>query len=312
VARLGNAPAVIQLRRAQLVLMLAVLAPTALMIAVGILLLALGQGAGSIVAGTLVLAFCTTAVTGYILGSIFVSRGAMVARFQHDFLSSVSHELRTPLTSISMFIETLRDERVTDPEDRRQCLDLLDQELRRLNGLVDRLIQLSRVETRGQRFERRPVPIGDVVQDALIAFGSATLQARAAISVELDPREELIVRGDREALAQALSNLLVNAWKYTSPEDRQISLRGRIDRGQVELTVRDNGRGIPLEEQRRIFESFERGRDAVEGAEPGSGLGLAIVRAIVRGHGGKVELTSAPGRGSEFRLRLPRARRVPS
>jgi two-component system phosphate regulon sensor histidine kinase PhoR len=308
VARLGNAPAVIQLRRAQLVLLLAALVPTALMIAVGILLLALGQGADAVVAGVLVLAFTTTAVTGYVLGSMFVSRGAEVARFQHDFLSGVSHEIRTPLTSLSMFIETLRDGRVTDPDERRQCFDLLDQELRRLNGLVDRLIQLSRVEARGHRFERAPVRVADVIQDANAAFGAASLRDRAEIAVELADAE-LQINGDREALAQALTNLLVNAWKYTRPDDRKIAIRARADRGLVELAVIDNGRGIPQDEQRRIFEYFERGRSAVDGNQDGSGLGLAIVRAIARGHGGKVELTSAPGRGSEFRLRLPRARR---
>jgi two-component system, OmpR family, phosphate regulon sensor histidine kinase PhoR len=302
------APAAIQLRRAQLILMLAALVPTALLIAVGILLLLLGQGTTAVVAGVLVLAFCTTALTGYILGSIYVSRGAMVARFQHDFLSSVSHELRTPLTSILMFIETLRSERITDPAEQRQCLDLLDQEIRRLNGLVDRLIQLSRLEARRHRFLRQPVKIEDVVHDALIAFDAATLTDRATVDVEVDGGDDLAVQGDRDALAQAVANLLINAWKYSREGDRRISLKTTADRKFVDIAVGDNGPGIPREEQGRIFDHFERGRGAVDGGMEGSGLGLAIVRAIVRGHRGRIELRSVPGVGSEFRLKLRRAR----
>jgi two-component system phosphate regulon sensor histidine kinase PhoR len=302
------APAAIQLRRAQLVLMLAALVPTALMIAVGILVLALGQGTVAVLTGVLVLAFCTTALTGYILGSIFVSRGAEVARFQHDFLSSVSHELRTPLTSISMFIETLRSERLTDPAETRQCLDLLDQEVRRLNGLVARLIQLSRLEARHHRFQREPIEIEDVTADALAAYDAATLADRVPVAVSQPGDGSLRVLGDRDALAQAVTNLLLNAWKYTRGPDRKIALRVAGDRTHVEIAVIDNGPGIPKDEQRGIFDHFQRGASAIDGGAAGSGLGLAIVRAIARGHRGKVELHSSSGAGSEFRLRLPRSR----
>ena len=115
-----RAPANIQLRRAQLILLLAAVVPTGLMSALGVILLAVGSGSRtvSVVSGVLVLAFCTSAITGYILGSIFLQRGAVLARVQNDFLSSVSHELRTPLTSMRMFVETVNDDRVTDPAER--------------------------------------------------------------------------------------------------------------------------------------------------------------------------------------------------
>ncbi|MEM9493409.1 MAG: histidine kinase dimerization/phospho-acceptor domain-containing protein, partial [Myxococcota bacterium] len=142
-----HAPAIVQLRRAQLILMLAALVPTVLITALGIVLLAVGTSSVGITIGLLVVAFCTTSLTGYVLGSIFVSRGASIARVQNDFLSAVSHELRTPLTSIRLFMETLRDGRATDPADQRQCLLLLEQEVGRLEGLVERLIELSRMET---------------------------------------------------------------------------------------------------------------------------------------------------------------------
>lgn len=298
-------PAAIQLRRAQLTLMLATLIPTVLMIALGILLLATGRGTGAVVVGVLVLAFCTTSLTGYILGSIFVRRGAQVVRFQHDYLSLVSHELRTPLTSILMFLDTLRDDRLTDPAEKRQCLELLDKEVRRLDSLLERLLQLSRLQSaRRHEFDSEPVALDDVVRDALTAVEAATLTERMEVAVDVE--EGLTVRGDRAALGQALANLLINAWKYTPAQGRRIALRARAVDRQIEISVRDNGPGVSRAEQARIFDEFERGEAAESSGRQGSGLGLAIVRAVVRAHRGRLTLQSRPGEGAEFRIRLPR------
>jgi len=286
--------------------MLATLVPTVFMIALGILLLALGRGTEAVVIGVLVLAFCTTSVTGYILGSIFVSRGAQVARFQHDFMSLVSHELRTPLTSILMFLDTLRDERLTDPTEKRQCLDLLDQEVRRLDQLLERLLQLSRLQSRRQEFDRSPIKMGDVIRDALTIFDAATLSSRTEVALDLDGIDKLELRGDRVALSQALSNLLINAWKYTCEDTRRIELHARATDRHIEVAVSDNGPGIGRDEQKRIFEQFERGGAGEASGQHGSGLGLAIVRAVVRAHRGRIDLRSRPGEGAEFRIRLPR------
>src|SRR5690606_1067078 len=200
-------------------LMLAALVPTVFITALGILLLVIAGGTSAVVIGVLVLAFCTSSLTGYILGSIFVSRGASVARFQNDFLSSVSHEIRTPLTSILLFIETLRDRRLEDPGEQRKCLDLLDREVKRLQGLVERLVNLSRIEAGRHAFERRPVKVRTIIDDALIAVEAANLSE--AVRIDVDLEEGLVVAGDREALAQAVANLLTNAWKYIDDEDKQ-------------------------------------------------------------------------------------------
>lgn len=300
-----RAPANVQLRRAQLILMLATLVPTVLMTGLGIVLLAVGSSSVGIVIGLLVLTFCTSSITGYILGSMFVSRGASMAKVQNDFLSGVSHELRTPLTSIRMFIETLRDERLTDPDDKRQCLDLLKQEVARLEGLVERLIELSRIETGKHQFNSDAVAVTDLVRDALTAFDVATLANKVTVDVDVEPG--LVVTGDRAALSQTLVNLLVNAWKYTPEQGKEIRLAARTHSEKwVELTVSDNGPGIPWGEQRHIFDKFERGKGAIDGGIGGVGLGLATVRAIVRAHKGRVELHSRPGRGAEFRILLRR------
>lgn len=301
-----RAPANVLLRRAQITLMLATLVPTVLMLALGIVMLAVGSGSVNLVAGLLLLAFCTTSLTGYILGSIFVSRGASLARVQNDFLSSVSHELRTPLTSIRMFIETLRAERLTDPEQQREVLTLLQQEVGRLEGLVDRVLELSRLESGRRPFEMRPLDLRDVGEAALKAFDAATVHAPVQVEVSLP--DELRTVGDRETLSLAVSNLLQNAYKYAPAENRRIRLFGGSDERAVWIGVADNGPGIPREEQRVIFDEFERGQEAIDGRQSGSGLGLAIVRAVVKAHKGTVELDSRPGQGASFRLRLDRAR----
>lgn len=296
-----RAPANVQLRRAHLVLMLAGLVPTVAMTAVGIMLLALGSGNLGIAAGVLVLAFCTSAVTGYILGSVFLSRGASVARFQNDYLSAVSHELNTPITSMRMFIETLQNGEQLDAAETKKCLNLLDQEMQRLNGLVARLFELSRMETGRHRFARERVVVQELISDSLIAFDASTMTQPIEVTVDVSPNLE--IEGDREALSQALVNLLINAWKYTG-DRKEITIRGRREGKWITLSVLDNGEGIPAREHRSIFGQFERGKAAMDSSAQGAGLGLAIVRAIIRGNRGKVDVHSYPGQGSEFQMRL--------
>jgi two-component system, OmpR family, phosphate regulon sensor histidine kinase PhoR len=298
-------PAIVQLRRAQLVLILAVLVPTVLMIAVGIVLLAVGSSEASvIVAGVLVLTFCTTAVTGYILGSIFLGRGASLARVQNDFLSSVSHELRTPLTAIGLFMESLRDGRLS-ADDQHRVLQLLETEVARLDTLVGRLLELSRLESGAHVFERARVDLSDIVREAQATFDAATLSRPTRLAIDLEPGLSLL--GDRATLVRATANLLINAWKYTG-EDKRIALQGRAVGRWIEITVIDNGIGIPRDERREVFEEFSRGKEATRRGTPGVGLGLALVRAVVRAHKGSVDVSSRPGAGSTFRLRLPRGR----
>lgn len=298
-------PASILLRRAQITLILAALVPTILMTATGIILLVLGEGSVNVVAGILVLAFCTSALTGYILGSIFLSRGASLAMVQNDFLSSVSHELRTPITSIRLYLDTLRQDRVKDPEERKKCLAVIDQELARLDGLVGRLLQLSRIESGRQLFDEKPVFVEEVVAEGLSALDAMRLGSELDLEVDVDKGLELF--GDRAALGQALANLLTNAWKHSNAAHRAIRVRARaVGTAEVEITVRDNGPGLPAGEHKRIFDAFERGKSAIARRTEGFGLGLAIVRAIVHAHRGRVELASAPGEGAEFRIVLPR------
>ena len=173
-----------------------------------------------------------------------------------------------------MFIETLRADRIESPAERQRCLAIVHQELTRLDGLVGKLIELSKIESRPTAFERHPVRVSDFVGDALTAFEAMKIggEAEAAdVRADLDP--DLLVYGDRSALAQAMSNLLSNAWKYTRPTGKKIEVRARADRETISISVSDNGVGIPRLEQAAIFEKFERGSGAVAGGAAGLGPG---------------------------------------
>jgi two-component system phosphate regulon sensor histidine kinase PhoR len=305
-----RSPTTIFLYRARLIFMLAALIPTVLMTAIGIILVATGGAKNiGVVGGILVLAFCATALTGYVMGTIFVTRGASLAAVQNEFLSSVSHELRTPLTSIRMFIDTLREQRVQDPAERQRCLTVINQELTRLDGLVGKLIELSKIESSHAVFQRRPLLVSDIVDDALASFEAIKFSANVDLRVKVD--QGLMVYGDRAALAQAVGNLLGNAWKYTRPNDKRIEVTATADAKHVYITVADNGVGIPRGEQAAIFEKFQRGSAALDGGTSGSGLGLALVRAVVEAHHGKVDVRSESDRGARLRIVLPRSAETP-
>ena len=297
-------PANLQLRRAQLILMLVALLPTVAMSVIGIVLLVAGSGSThSIVTGVLVLTFCTSGIIGYILGSVYLGKGASLVRVQNDFVSAVSHELRTPVTSIRLLLESLRDGRLA-PDDREQVLTLLARETTRLELLVGRVLELSRMESGAHVYARERVDIKDLVEEAVAAFDAVTLEKPTPIEIDLEPG--LAVIGDRPTLIRAILNLLTNAWKYTG-EHKRIVIQSQAVGRYVHLLVRDNGPGIEREEQQAIYEQFKRGRAADKTGASGLGLGLAFVRTIVRGQRGKLDLESRPGE-TEFRMRLRRAR----
>ncbi len=295
-------PANIQLRRAQLVLMLAVLVPTILMTGVGIILLSVGSSTvKTITSGVLVLTFCTSGITGYILVSIFVTKGAGLARIQNDFTSAVSHELRTPVTSIRLLLESLRDDRLNE-SDRGEVLTLLARETSRLEMLVGRVLELSKLEAGQHAWARDPVDVRHLVDEAVAMFDAHTLSNPTAVSIDVE--RGLCAIGDRDTLVRAIGNLLHNSWKYTG-EIKKIGIEAYAAGSRVVIIVRDNGIGIERADAGSIYEQFKRGRAIHDSGIPGVGLGLAFVRTIVKGNRGKIDFESVPG-NTAFRIRLKR------
>lgn len=226
-----------------------------------------------------------------------------VDRIKSEFLATAAHELRTPMTSIHGFVELLRTREMS--KDRRdELLAIVTQQSSRMVAILNQLLDLARIEARqGQDFEMRPVPLRDIVVQGLAAL--APTPGRDAPQLE-DIPAELIVNADQERMVQALLNVLSNAYKY-SPQGGSVLVqlrRSRDDgRPMVGLAISDHGIGMNEEQQARVCERFYRADSS--GNIPGTGLGMAIVSEIIALHGGRIEISSQPGRGSTFVLWLP-------
>ena len=217
---------------------------------------------------------------------------------QRQFVNDASHELRTPITIVRGHLELMGD----DPEERRETVALVMDELDRMTRFVDDLLLLARAE-RADFLSLDTVDLTDLAHELdAKAHGLADRDWR----LDADAHGELV--GDRQRLTQAVMNLAGNAVQHTHAGDR-ITIGVATEPGWVRLWVADDGPGIPKEDHARVFERFTRGG----GRRPsgGAGLGLAIVRAIAEAHGGHVELDSVPGRGSTFTVVVPlRAARI--
>jgi two-component system sensor histidine kinase MprB len=213
---------------------------------------------------------------------------------QRRFVADASHELRTPLTSMQTNIEVLRQHERLDPEQRAKLFEDLEREAHEMRDLITGLLELARGDA---NLERRPVQLDEVVEAAVERARARFPQVNWSESVE-----PAIVDGVPERLDRAVWNLLENAGKWnTNGQPVEVRL---LQTG--ELTVRDHGPGIAVDDRERIFDRFYRATSAR--SLPGSGLGLAIVREVAEAHGGTVSAEDAPGGGALMRLRLPTAK----
>jgi two-component system phosphate regulon sensor histidine kinase PhoR len=293
----------VKLRRVYPLIIGFVVVPAAMMLTVGILILVFGRQKQDYVFGTLIVALVATTIIGTIGTLVVLYREAYVSRLQTDFVNKVSHDLRTPLTSIRMFVETLQLGRIQDPEERQEALDIIASETERLSVLIARLLDWARMESGKRSYDFKRQPLGPIVDDALRAVDPQRIQTGALVRRDV-PDDLPPVYADRDALADALVDLLQNAFKYTGDEKR-IAVVARAARGSVEVVIEDNGPGIPGADQKRIFDKFYRGKDPLERTIEGSGLGLSMVKHVVQAHGGKVAVRSDLGKGAAFTVLLP-------
>ncbi len=226
-------------------------------------------------------------------------RSAELARMQTDFVAHVSHQLKTPLSLLSTATETLQMDRIRSPEKLAEYLDTIRAEAARLTALVQRVLEFSRVQQR-RTYEFEQVDLGSLVRETVDAFAHG-LTGRPGRFEVVASGPGPFVRADPAALEQVVANLLDNAVKY-SPADQPVTVTVRAERLAAIVEVTDRGVGIPPAEQARIFERFYRAPGA--SSRDGFGLGLPIVRELVNGHGGRVDVASAPGVGSTFRVTL--------
>ncbi len=225
-------------------------------------------------------------------------------QMRSDFVANVSHELRTPLSILRGYIETLIDDPKSSSEERRRILEVMERHSKRLGLLVDDLLMLAQLESADSNLQLSDVDLlklfGDVAHDWKKKFAEKGL----AVVVDLAPDLPMI-RADEARLQEVLYNLLDNAVKY-SRENGEVRLRAEQGRGEIALSVSDDGVGIDKNDLPRIFERFYRADKArsPEGIR-GTGLGLAIVKHIAQLHGGRVKAESELGKGTTIRVILP-------
>ena len=230
-----------------------------------------------------------------------ISEEQLTHRIRRQFVAHASHELKTPVASIQVLAEALRDGAHANPAKAQEFAGRLVQEAERLGRLLGDLLDLSRLE--------EPAIVSNAVTDiAEIAAREAAEARPQAVAKGIDLRTaiptSLKVRGDAGQLAVMIKNLLDNAIRYT-PRAGEVVVEVSSDRDRALIEVRDNGIGIPLRDQARVFERFYRVDEGRSREQGGTGLGLAIVKHVADLHGGRVELTSVLGEGSVFTVTLP-------
>ncbi len=226
---------------------------------------------------------------------------------RREFVANVSHELKTPLASVKAYAETLRLGAIEDAEHRLEFVCRIEEQADRLHGLIVDLLHLARVEAGQEAFELVEIPLAAAVEECLEQF--APVAAARHMRLYRDASDEsLTVVADEEGLNTILKNLIDNALKYT-PEGGEVAVGWSREEPFGLIWVRDNGIGIAPRDQQRVFERFFRVDKARSRELGGTGLGLSIVKHLAQAFGGDVGLTSQPGAGSTFTVRLPLARR---
>jgi signal transduction histidine kinase len=248
-------------------------------------------------------------LTFLVAGSYFIARAVKrevdLARLQSDFVSAVSHEFRTPLAAMRQLSELLAAGRVSHEERRQQYYNSLAGESRRLQRLVENLLNFGRLQAGVRPYRLESLDPGALVEKVVAEFRSQLSQPDCQIEVSGDA-EPMRLMGDPDAVALALHNLLDNAVKYGGV-GRTVSVSWGRKGERLALSVRDHGPGIPADERTRIFDRFVRGSAASAANVRGTGIGLAMVQQVVNTHGGAVTIESAPGAGSTFTMWLPTA-----
>ncbi len=265
----------------------------------------------------LVLGVLFLAVAMVAIALLQLKREWELARLRSAFIASVSHELRTPLAQIRMFAETLRLGRVRSDPERERSLRIIDQESRRLTHLVENILQFSRAERDVMQLSCQSAELAPIVREALDAF--APIARSRGVTVEASLDESVRAPVDQDALRQILLNLVDNAVKY-GPAGQTVRVtlgNGFVGGDRVQLSVEDQGPGIPADEVEQIWAPYYRLPKDAEGSVGGSGIGLSVVRDLAERMGGRAFVVAGARprtdgqhgtRGSKFVVELPRAR----
>jgi signal transduction histidine kinase len=222
---------------------------------------------------------------------------------RNQFVSNASHELRTPLTTMKIMLETVMYEPDMPQELRTEFMQDMNHEIDRLSGIVNDLLTLTRIDNESMEMKTETVDVTALTWDTIRMLKPMAEKRKQHLIGNVQP--DLTMQGDKLKLNQILYNLTDNAIKYT-PEGGNIGIMLTEEEGNIVWRVRDDGIGIPPEDQRHIFERFYRVDKARSRETGGTGLGLSIVKQLVTAHGGTISVYSETGKGTEFTVVLPR------
>ncbi len=230
-------------------------------------------------------------------------------QLKSEFLANMSHELRTPLNAVIGFSELLIEDRATISPTQAQWVNDIHESGRHLLTLINRVLDLAKIEAGRTSFQLEPVAPSDAVASACTLVRPAA--QKKGIEVGVVESTARPVQADRGHLSQVLLNLIANAVKF-SPENAAVEVGFAEESGQVRFWVKDQGPGIDAETQARLFEPFFQAESPLVKKHEGTGLGLAISRKLVHAQGGRIGVTSTLGAGSTFFFTLPLASEAPA
>ncbi len=236
-----------------------------------------------------------------IIEDITQQREAEMAR--HSFVAHATHELRTPLTNIRAYVETAIDDGVNNEGRVTECLNIINEEVLRLDRLIQDMLSVSEVESGGRELKRDDVDLQVILNKLEDDFEPQATEHNIDLSFSL-PAKIPVLYGDREKLAATLANLLGNAMKYT-PEGGVVRVLVSNEDGLVRVDFQDTGIGVSEDDLPKIFDKFYRAKDKRVTQITGTGLGLALSREVVRLHGGDITVQSQLNQGSTFSMTLP-------
>jgi signal transduction histidine kinase/CheY-like chemotaxis protein/CHASE3 domain sensor protein len=234
----------------------------------------------------------------------------VATRYKSEFLANMSHELRTPLNSILLLSRLLAentDENLND--DQIEYAKVIQSSGNGLLGLIDEILDLSKIEAGQMKLDYQSVPMGDITGELQALFGLLAQEKGLDFAIRVNPDVPSILETDRQRLGQILKNLLSNALKFTAAGSVTLTIKKHPTQpGKLSFAVKDTGIGIPPEKQPLIFEAFQQADGSTKRKYGGTGLGLSISRELAKLLGGEIILTSQVGQGSEFTVSVPMAR----
>lgn len=228
-----------------------------------------------------------------------------LAQMKSDFVSNVSHELRTPLSLIRMFAETLELNRVQTEVKKKEYYQIIGQESERLTHLINNILDFSKIEAGKKQYHLEMIDLNTIVVDVLRLYSFHLQNKGFHLQNDVDPTQKLRIQADKDAITEAIINLLDNAIKYTD-DDKRIRIKTGSFENFVFFEIEDHGIGIGLEDQKKIFDKFYRVSTGLVHDIKGTGLGLSLIKYIMEMHNGQIAVESHLNKGSVFRLRFPK------